>query len=216
MPTIGFRGAFVAPYNNAGGVTYGAQISAGCPMMANLELRFAEGRLYACDSLAEYIREVIGGTITFGAKYFPREAQVMMFGATTKERAVTITNPDGTQETVTVTSIVVSSDNHAGYVGFAGFAPDVIDGQNMFTAFFVPKVKFSQPNMSLQTRQDNITFQTPQTTGEFLPDDTTGRVVQEVAVCASEAEARAWCEAVCPQPAPTPGGDEEPSGGDEP
>lgn len=205
MPTIGFRGAFVAPLN--ANTTYGTPISTGCPMTANLELRFAEGRLYACDSLAEYIREVIGGTVTFGAKYFPTAAQLTMFGASTKDRDVTIVKADGTEETKTITSVVVSANNRAGYVGFAGFAPDVIDGVNKFTAFFVPKVKFSQPNMNLQTKQDNITFQTPTTTGEFLPDDTTGRVVQEVAICDTEEEARAWCQAVFPQEEPAPGGD---------
>ena len=202
MPTIGFKGATVAPYNNnAGVVTYGTPISAGCPMQAQLELRFAEGRLYACDSLAEYIREVIGGSVTFGAKYFPQAAQLAMFGATTKDRSVTY-NDGTTSVTKTVTSIVVSADNRPGYVGFAGFAPDVIDGQNKYTAFFVPKVKFSQPNTNFQTKNDTITFQTPTTTGEFLPDDTTGRVVQEVAICDTEAEALAWCQAVFPQPAP--------------
>lgn len=216
MPTIGFRGATVAPYNNNNGaVTYGTPISTGCPMQAQLELRFAEGRLYACDSLAEYIREVIGGTVTFGAKYFPQAAQVTMFGATTKDRDVTVTRPGGTEETVTITSVVVSANNRAGYVGFAGFAPDVIDGANKYTAFFVPKVKFSQPNTNLQTKQDNITFQTPTTTGEFLPDDTTGRVVQEVAICDTIEKAKAWCEAVFPQAESAPeGGDTE--GGDTP
>lgn len=202
MPTFGFRGAFVAPLN--ANATYGTPIGAGCPMSAQLELRFAEGRLYACDSLAEYIREVIGGTVTFGAKYFPNEAQLAMFGATTKDRDVTVVKGDGTEETVTITSVVVSANNRAGYVGFAGFAPDVVDGVNKYTAFFIPKVKFSQPNMNLQTKQDNLTFQTPSTTGEFLPDDTTGRVVQEVAICNSEDEARAWCLAVFPQEEPTP------------
>ena len=202
MPTIGFKGATVAPYNNnAGVVTYGTPITAGCPMQAQLELRCAEGRLYACDSLAESIREVIGGSVTFGAKYFPQAAQLAMFGATTKDRSVTY-NDGTTSVTKTVTSIVVSADNRPGYVGFAGFAPDVIDGQNKYTAFFVPKVKFSQPNTNFQTKNDTITFQTPTTTGEFLPDDTTGRVVQEVAICDSEAESLAWCQAVFPQPTP--------------
>lgn len=205
MPTIGFKGAYVASYtNNAGVVTYDTPIGAGCPMQAQLELRFAEGRLYACDSLAEYIREVIGGSVTFGAKYFPTAAQQKMFGVTTKSRNVTYNDGNG-EQTKAVASVVASAGDRPGYVGFAGYAPDVIDGVNKFTAFFVPKVRFSHPSMNLQTKNDSITFQTPTTTGEFLPDDTSGRVVQEVAICDSEAEAQAWCEAVFPQ-AQTGGG----------
>ena len=63
MPQFGLRGATVAQYNNNNGaITYSSPISAGCAISANLELQFAEARLYACDSLAEYLRECIGET----------------------------------------------------------------------------------------------------------------------------------------------------------
>ena len=200
MPTIGFRAAYVALYTNTNGtVTYGAPISSGCPISANLEMRFAEGRLYACDSLAEYIREIIGGNVSFGAKYFPQAAQTLMFGSSTKSRSLTYTDATGAQQTSSVTSVVNSSKDRPNYVGFAGYAPDMIDGVQKYTAFFVPKAKFSQPTMTLQTKNETITFQTPTTIGEFLPDDTTGRVVQEIAICDSEEEAAAWCQAVFPQ-----------------
>jgi hypothetical protein len=63
----------------------------------------------------------------------------------------------------------------------------------------VAKAKFSPPNLNYQTKSESITFQTPTTTGEFMPSDATGMVIQEVAVCNSEAEAKAWCTAVFPQ-----------------
>lgn len=201
MPTFGLRGAMVAPYNNnAGVVTYGAPIGAGCAINVNLELRFAEARLYACDRLAEYLREAIGGTITFEAKYFPQAAQLAMFGATTKTRSVTYT-PAGstTQETSQITSVVNSGNDAVGYVGFSAYSPDMVDGVEKWTAFFVAKAKFAPPSIVRQTKGENITFQTPTTTGEFLPDDTSGMVLQEVAICDSEAEAIAWCSAVFPQ-----------------
>lgn len=200
MPTFGLKGAHVAPYNNTDGVvTYGTPIPAGCAISVNLELSYAEARLYACDSLAEYLREVIGGTITFGAKYFPQAAQQTMFGATLKTRTVTFTPPGGTETTKEVTSVVTSSSNTPGYVGFSAYAPDMVDGVKKWTAFFVAKAKFSTPSTVLNTKGETITFQTPQTVGEFLPDDTGDTVIQEVAICDSEAEAVAWCAAVFPQ-----------------
>ena len=201
MPTFGLRGAKVAKYNNNNGViTYDAPISAGCAITAQLELRFAEARLYACDSLAEYLREALGGTITFGAKYFPQAAQLLMFGATTKTRTVTVgSGQDATSEEII--SVVTSANDEAAYVGFSAYAPDLVDGAKKFTAFCVAKAKFSPPGMNLQTKSDSITFQTPTTTGEFMPDDTSGMVIQEVAICDTEDAAKAWCEAVFPQTA---------------
>lgn len=201
MPQFGLRGAMVAAYhNNNGAVTYDSPIPSGCAISVNLELQFAEARLYACDSLAEYLRECIGGNITFGAKYFPQAAQLLMFGMGTKSRNVSYT-PAGASASVsaTVTSVVTSANDSAAYVGFACYAPDMVDGVRKWTAFFVAKAKFSPPSYVLQTKGETITFQTPQTVGAFLPDDTSGMAIQEVAVCDSEAEAKAWCAAVFPQ-----------------
>jgi phi13 family phage major tail protein len=198
MPTFGLRGAKVAKYNNENGaVTYDAPIGAGCAINVQLELTFAEARLYACDNLAEYLREALGGNITFEAKYFPQAAQQLMFGATVKSRTVSY-QADGETVSKTITSIVDGADDSENYVGFAAYCPDMIDGAKKWTAFVVPKVKFSKPNSNYQTKSDSITFQTPTTTGAFAPDDTAGKVIREVAVCDSEAEAQAWCAAVFP------------------
>lgn len=192
MPTYGLRGATVYPYtNNNGTVTYGTGIGAGCAISANLELHFAEARLYACDNLAEYLREVIGGTITFNAKLFPVAAQTAMFGTTTKTRSITV---GGTA--VTATSVVTGGDDAPTYVGFSAYGPDQVDGVKKWTAFFVRKVKFSAPSMNMATKSDSITFQTPTTTGEFLQDDTAARTLLEVATLDSEAAAQAWIAAV--------------------
>ena len=198
MPQFGLRGAMVAQYTNTNGaVTYGAPIGAGCAITVNLELTFAEARLYACDSLAEYLREVTGGNITFGAKLFPQAAQLLMFGSKTKTRSVTYT-PAGssTSTTVSVTSVATAANDDPSYVGFACYAPDMVDGVRKYTAFFVPKVKFSTPSTVLQTKGETITFQTPQTVGAFLQSDASDKVIQEVAICDSEAEAQAWIAAV--------------------
>lgn len=192
MPTYGLRGATVYPYtNNNGTVTYGTGIGAGCAISANLELNFAEARLYACDNLAEYLREVIGGTITFNAKLFPVAAQTAMFGTTTKTRTITVGG-----ETVTATSVVTGGDDAPTYVGFSAYGPDQVDGVKKWTAFVVKKVKFSAPSMNMATKSDSITFQTPTTTGEFLQDDTSDRTLLEVATLDSEAAAQAWIAAV--------------------
>ena len=200
MPIFGLRGATIAAYhNNNGVVTYDAPISAGCAIQANLELTFAEARLYACDMLSEYLREAIGGTITFGAKLFPDAAQQLMFGSTEKTSSVTVPAAGGTTETKTIKSLVTSGNDNADYVGFSCYCPDLINNVRKYTAFFVAKVKFSPPSKNLQTRTDSIAFVTPSTTGQFMPDDTANAVIIESATCDSEDEAKAWCQAVFPQ-----------------
>ena len=197
MPQFGLRGAMVAQYTNTNGaVTYGTPIGAGCAINVNLELTFAEARLYACDSLAEYLREVTGGNITFGAKLFPQAAQLLMFGSKTKTRSVTYTPAGGTETTENVTSVATTANDDPSYVGFACYAPDMVDRVRKYTAFFVPKVKFSTPSTVLQTKGESITFQTPQTQGAFLQSDGSDKIIQEIAICDSEAQAQAWIAAV--------------------
>ena len=89
MPEFDLRGIRVGKYKNNGGVvSYDAPIKAGDAMAVQMELRFAEGRLYAESTLAEYIRKALGGTISIGVKYIMAAAQVLMFGVTPNSRTI--------------------------------------------------------------------------------------------------------------------------------
>ena len=200
MATIGLRGATIAEYhNNNGVVTYGTPISGGCARRAELQLQFAEAELWGCDGLREWVREATGGNITFEATFFSAEMQTLALGATTKTRSVTYEDASGASQTKSISSVVYSSEDEIPYIGFAVYGPDMINHVKKWSAIFVPCAKFTPPNTTMQTRDSSISFQTPTTTGRFLPDDTTGHVIQEVAICDSEAEARAWCAACFPQ-----------------
>lgn len=201
MPLYGFTGVYFAVYNNNNGViTYGTPFTPGCPILANINFQFAEGDLWCGDAMSVYRRKIVAGDITFEAKVLNADAQVSMYGATKKTRSLTYNNASGQSVTKNVESVVYSDGDHAPYLGFAGFGPDAVDDStDKYCAFFVAKSRFSPPNMALQTINSNITFKTPTTTGKFMRDDSTGRVIQEVAICDSEAEARAWCQAVFPQ-----------------
>lgn len=184
MPAFDLRGIKVAKYSADG---YSDVLSAGDAMNVNLELRYAEGRLYAEGALAEYMRLATGGTCSIGVKYIPEAVQTMMFGATTKTRQI-----DGKS----ISSIAQSSNDVANYVGLSFYAPDKIDGETKYTCVFVPKVSFGAPSMSYQTKGDSITFVTPTTTGEFMPDAATGQLLIETAVVDDVDTAIKWCAAV--------------------
>lgn len=193
MPAFDLRGIRIGKYvNTSGTITYSNFGSFGDAMGVNLELTFAEGRLYAEGKLAEYLREATGGSISVATKYIPTTVQQTLFGAATNSRSVTT---GGT--TKTISSLKESAEDTPNYVGVVFYAPDMVDGVKKYTCCFIAKALFGAPSMTFRTKGGNtIEFQTPTTTGEFMPDDSAGQVIREVAVVDSAAEAVAWCKAV--------------------
>lgn len=188
MPSFDLRGIKVAQYTNTSGtISYSNATSAGDAMTANLDLTFAEGRLYAEGKLAEFIREATGGTLSLGVKYIPDAAKKLLFGAVDKSRTISGT---------TVTGLKYSANDDPKYVGVAFYAPDMIDGVKKYTCVFVKKARFGPPSMSYVTKGESITFNTPTTTGEFLPDDSSAADLFETAVVDTVAAAQAWVTAV--------------------
>lgn len=197
MPQFDLRGIKAAKYvNTAGVITYTDKTKVGDAMTANLKMRFAEGRLYAESTLAEYMRKATGGTISIGVKYILAAAQKLMFGSKDKARSVTYTPEGGSSTTANVTGLVLGAKTNSGYVGIAFYAPDMIDGVEKYTCVFCHKALFGPPSMTLQTAGDTIVFNTPTTSGEFLADDSTAQDMTEVAIVDDEAAAIAWIDAV--------------------
>ena len=191
MPSIDLRYIQCAKYNynsEAKTRSYTDRFSIGDAMKVNLALKFAEARLYAEGSLAEYIKRATGGTISIATKYIPVDAQVKMYGATQKTRTI------GSKQ---VSSLAFGATDVANYLGVSCYAPDIIDGTEKYTAIFVSKAMFGPPNWNYETMGQNIVFQTPTTTGEFLPDPAAGnKVMLEFAIVDTDEEAMAWCDAV--------------------
>lgn len=182
-----------AKYVNTNGViTFEDKQKVGDAMTANIELRFAEGRLYAESTLAEFIRKCTGGTISLGVKYILQAAQKLMFGLTEKSRSVT---PQGGSAT-TVKSLVTKRSTVGAYVGVSFYSPALYEGVEKYDCIFVGKCMFGEPSESAQTAGENIQFGTPVTNGEFLADDSEEGQIKEAVTVDTEALARAWCDAV--------------------
>ena len=188
MPTFDLRGIMIAEYVNTNGtISYTGAQSIGDAMNVNIDLRFAEGRVYAESSLAEYIRKATGGTISIGVKYIPAQAQLTLFGSREKTRTI---------NQKTVKSLVTGAKSDGKYVGSAFYAPDMIDGAEKFTCVKIARSKFGQPAMAFRTTGENIQFNTPTTTGEFMADHSTDQDMIEVAICDEEETAKAWVSEV--------------------
>lgn len=198
MPQFDLKGIKIARYvNTSGTITYTDAQTVGDAMNVNLEMRFAEGRLYAESTLAEYMKKPTGGTISVGVKYIPAAAQKLMFGSNDKTRSVTYTPVGSTASTTaSVTGLLTTAFDIPAYVGLACYAPDMVDGVKKYTCLKVAKTLFGPPSMSYQTAGENIVFNTPTTSGEFLADDSATQNMLEVAICDDENEAKAWVTAV--------------------
>lgn len=198
MPQFDLRGIYAAKYvNTAGVITYTNPQKVGDAMTANLELRYAEGRLYAESALAEYLRKAVGGTISLGVKYIKSAAQKLMFGSADNSRVITYT-PAGSSSTATasVEGLTIGAKTTGQYVGVAFYAPDMVDGVEKYTCVKISKALFGPPSMQLQTAGENIQFNTPTTSGEFMADDSATQNLIEVAIADTEEQAIAWVAAV--------------------
>ena len=196
MPQFDLRHIYCAKYVNTEGViSYTDAQQIGDAMTANIELRYAEGRLYAESTLAEYMRKAVGGTISLGVKYIKSAAQQLMFGMRSKSRSITYTPEGGTETTISVSGLAIGGKDEGVYVGVAFYAPDMVDGEKKYTCVLVKKALFGPPSMSLQTAGENIQFSTPTTSGEFLADDSATLELFETAVVDDEQAAIAWVTA---------------------
>lgn len=197
MPQFDLRGIKAAKYvNTAGTITYTGPQSVGDAMNVNLELRFAEGRLYAESTLAEYMRKAVGGTISIGVKYIPSAAQTLMFNSRSSSRSITYTPSGGSSTTITAASLVTGRKTTPAYVGVAFYAPDMVDGVEKYTCVKIARALFGPPSMTLQTAGESITFNTPTVSGEFMADDSANGDLIEVAIVNDEEAAIAWVTAV--------------------
>lgn len=182
-----------AKYVNTNGViTFTDKQKVGDAMTANIELRFAEGRLYAESTLAEYIRKCTGGTISLGVKYIKEAAQKLMFGLTERTRSITPASGSATS----VKSLVTKRSTVGNYVGVSFYTPALYEGVEKYDCVFVGKCMFGEPSETLQTAGESIQFNTPVTNGEFLADDSSEGQIKEAVTVDSEALAIAWCDAV--------------------
>lgn len=189
MPQFDLRGIKVAQYNNSNGtVTYTNGTSIGDAMSVDLNLRYAEGRLYAESRLAEYMKKCVGGTISIAEKYIPNTAQKLLFGAEDSTR--------NSVSSATVTGLKFASKDVYKNVGVAFYAPDMVDGAEKYTCVFIPRALFAPPSLNLRTQGENIQFATPTVSGEFMPSHAATAEYLETAVVDTEAVAKAWVDKV--------------------
>lgn len=194
MPTFDLRHIRAAKFNGTSAPTYTDAVKVGDAMSVNLNLRFAEGRLYTESTLAEYLRSATGGTASIAVKYLTDASQKLMFGMRENTRQA---------NGKSVKSLQYGANDLGNYIGFAFYAPDMVDNVEKYTCVLVMCARFGPPAMQYQTKGENYFFNTPTTTGEFLGDRSDDKNFFELAVVDDEETAAAWVDSVVNYTEPT-------------
>ena len=139
MATIGMDSLFYSKITeDASGIeTYGTPVSLARAIKADLAIELSEVTLYADDGAAYVIKEFKSGTLTLGVDDIGTTAAQDLTGAVTDDNGVLISASETVGGSVAV--------------GFRALKPD-----NRYRYFWLYRVKFGVPSVSLQTKGETI------------------------------------------------------------
>ena len=173
-------------YSNGGSAGYARSVDVSIDDSEDNEL-YGDGVIVAVD------RKFAGGTLTVGTTEMDDATVAAMLGVTqsaiTGITAITDTNPK---------ELIYDDNIDTPYVGFGfiieGNVDDAEDptGDPYYRAVVFAKIMFSQPSISLETREKDINWQTPELSGKILRDDSADHVWKREATFTTKAQALAY------------------------
>ena len=183
MASIGLVKPFVAKYaESSGTISYTSGQRFAKAIEHDLELQNPDPViLYADDGAAESMAGFSSGTLTLTIDNLSIADAALIFGIA----ADTITTPDGT-------GIAFDDDANPPYLGYGIIVPKIKGGVRRWMAIFLPKIKFTLPGDSFQTKGETVSFGTSELTATVVRDDTTKHQWRYLADFASEANAESW------------------------
>jgi len=144
MATIGMDMLYYSKITEdaQGEETYGPPIRLARAMQGDLSLDLAEAQLFADDGAIYTVKSFRTGTLSLGVDDIGVSVAGDLTGAEVDDNGVLISSSENMGESVAV--------------GFRAMKPD-----GKYRYFWLYKVKFGFPPVSVQTKGDTITFQTP-------------------------------------------------------
>ncbi len=151
MATLGLDSLYYATVTEAadGTETYGTPQKLAKAISAELSVEIAEAILYADDAAAESIKSFKNGKLTLGIDDIGIDKAQHLTGASVDDNGV----------------LVSTSEDMPPYVA-VGFRAQKSNGKYRY--FWLYKVQFGVPSVSLQTKGDSISFQTPSIEGTIM------------------------------------------------
>jgi phi13 family phage major tail protein len=142
--------------DSSGQETYGTPQFMAHSINADLSIELAEAELHADDAVLYSVKEFQSGTLKLGVADLAPEVISVITGAVIDDNGV----------------LLSTAEDSAGYValGFRSRKP-----KGVYHYYWLYKVKFGIPSISLETKGTSINFKTPQLEGTIMcrnkPDD---------------------------------------------
>lgn len=156
MANIGMRKLFIAKRNGVGQYDTENLESCGHAVSMSITVTKAEGGNYGDDVQVDVDSEFVSASVTAGTTNVPAKFHNVMFGHALSDDGKTITR---------------NKDDEAPYVGVGFVGVEKVDGVRTFVASFLPKVRFSEPDSTLNTKTNSITYENPTIPGTALAED---------------------------------------------
>ena len=146
--------------------------------------------LYADDGIAETDKSVKDMGVSLNVDDLALKVQADLLGHTYTEASAG--EPGGT---ATPESVEVGSDDVAPYFGTGFYKRRRKNNVTSFTAIWLYKVQYSEPNEEAETKGESVNFQTPTIEGKAYPVEISGKTkLYKKAVFETEAAAKAWLD----------------------
>lgn len=172
MAYIGLRKTYIAKLESG---SYTGPETVGHAVSTEVTPNFAEGELYGDDMVVESDREFVDADINIGVTTVPKAFNDTMFG-----------------NTVGADGVTHNANDEPNFVGYGTIGVEKVDGVKKFVGMFMPKCKFFEPGVSMNTKGNSITYNTPSITGKGYAKDNGDWKYTEV--FDTEAGAIAWIE----------------------
>lgn len=159
MATIGLTKPYYAIYNYDE-LTGKASYSNGGLMGKLIEMAVEpeatdDSNLYADNGIAESVRAFTGGNVTITTDHLTQDVSKAILGVA--EKTVTV---DGIDEPVK--ALYFDDDMAQPELGFGDIIKSMKNGEYVWRALILPRVKFSIPAESATTQGESIEWQTPE------------------------------------------------------
>lgn len=164
---IGLRTAIFAPittHTDGSPITYGTGAIIGKAMTANLTWTRNNNQAYADDALDESDNSITSGQLTYGLNDLSNEARVLVLGDSAM----------GTGD-----NVYYEENGESGPDGGFGYIKVYMrQGDIVYDAFWIHKIKFAVTNETTNTKGQNIEWQHPEIVGDIagVSIDNTGKL----------------------------------------
>ena len=155
MAFMGVANPLIALLNTDDG-TYRDGFKCGSSVSTNVTPNYAEGTNYGDNKAVTYKRKFTNASLSMTVTELPAASATIMFG-----HAIDAASGE----------VKYSSTDNPPYVGYGYVVDKETDaGESLFEANFLPKVRFAEDGIEMQTRGDSITFNNPALSGAAVED----------------------------------------------